>query len=673
MLNRRDVIVGMGLAAGVAGVGVPAPLGAAGGGLSYGWDPGLAGPTEATVIVALNGDDGAPGTADRPLRTIQAGVQRLAEKGAGSLAIRGGIYRETVQLGKLAGKTGGAPILIHRYGAERVTISAADVVTGWTPATPEDARALGTPVKGVYVLRLPRARLQHDAPLAINLHELGQWTSVATERADPDRLDSPSDDRRFFDAEPIVSAEGKVMGLRDRKLPPLSPAQIKGVRLLFHHAPNVVTHTEIASYDPATGIILLADQDQKVQRMQNQPVLSYALQNISRGLAPGRWIVREEDEGKTVAIYLVPRNPANLEGGIEISLRGTCLELQSAAHVRIVGLEFVRAAGDTVRNGAAILHSGADPERARDIGFNHCRVAETFSSASRGEGAINIRGLDSLGMRNFTVDQVRGAFGVALYECWGSDLRNLHLWGISQSAGRFFGAQQMIFAFSLIENSAWEAHANKFNFYQGSDTILVYGIRTRNVGGYVTYQKASRINFAFCEFDASASKADNRALVSQMRPSDGTGGQDNSGDPFPGGVFWYWNLLLGTNPYPDQPARALLLGPAGNSQHHSYHNCILYGGGYDDIYRHGGDPRMESRSYNLYTALAFWQQAKFGWAYGDHEGPLGPGQIPRQPGRDMREVIASLAPAFPTFTDWDRDIDFNPIDWGRPPIGCTVY
>lgn len=676
MFKRRDVLKAFGLGAMTARLGGPSlAFAAAAPGVSYGWNPSIAAPTDASCYVAPDGNDGAAGTVDRPLRTIQAGIDRLIAQGAGNLAIRGGIYREAVSLRNLTGARD-APILIHRYGSEPVTITAAEVLIGWAPCTPADEAALGVPLNGVYVVRLPSDRLAHGAPLSLNPHEAGEWLSVATARADLAQLDDPSDDRRFFSASPSLSPDGRVMGFVDSKLKGLTPAQMRGARLLFHHAPNIVTNDPIASYDPATGAIVLARQNEKVQRENNQPVLRYALQNISTGLSRGRWLVREEDEGKTVALYLYPNDPANLEGGIEVSLRGICLDLGNAAFVTLAGINFVRAAGDALRTGVAINHPGGGPAEmhAHDITIVHCRVAETFSSAARGEGAMFIRGLTNLTMRNFTMERVRGSFGVALHDCVGSDLRFLHLSRISQSSGRFFGARQMIFAFSLLEDGGWEAHANKFNFYQGSDQILVYGIRTRNTGGYVTYQKASRIHFAFCEFDASASNPDNRALASQNRPAGNRGGgADQSGDPFPGGTFWYWNLLLAPDPHPGQPPKALTLGPGGSSQRHAYHNCILYGGGYADIYQQGANPAGEQRSHNLYTGLAYWQSARFGWQLGDHEAQIAPGQHPRVAGRDMRDVIATVAPMFPTFTDWDRDIDYRPVDWNAPPIGCSAY
>lgn len=676
MPRRRDVLKTLATGAALAALPVAArPARAADARPRYGWNPSVAGRTDASLYVSPDGDDGNPGTLERPLRTVQAGVRQLAALGAGSLAIRGGIYREAVTLKGLRGPAD-APVAIHRYGTERPTISAAEVVGGWRPVDGTEAGALGFAEGTVYVTTLPDGMLAHGAIYALNLYEAGEWTSIATERADPGGIDNPSDQSRFFQAEPAVDGAGKLRGFTDARLKGMSAASLTDARVLVWHAPNLVSPDTIATYDPATGQVTLAGKDRKAQRNGNTPVVRYALQNVTTGMAPGRWLVRRRPGGG-VDLYLYPRDPANLAHGIEISTRGTCLDLADAENVVLTGLEFIRSAGDDRKNGAALRHvggKGGGERPTRGITITDCRVGETFSSAARGDGAILIHGLPGLTLRAVTLDRARGSFGLAMRDCPDARLSGLHLTGVSQSAARFFAIRRMVFAFSLIEDSGWEAHANKFNFYEGSDQILVYGIRTRNTGGYVTFQEASRIHFAFCEFDASAKGTDNRALVSQNRPAGaGQGGPDGSGDPVAGGTFWYWNLTLAPAPHPGQPAGALDLGPKGNSQRHAFHNCVIFGGGYGDIYTKGAPADMEQRSFNIYTGLAWWQSAKKGWHPAQGE-VVASGAVAGGAGRDMREAIAAqIAPLFPDFTDWDRDIDGNPVDWSRPPVGSVTY
>jgi hypothetical protein len=663
MLHRRDLLVGLGAVTVIAAK--PDLLFAEATSSQdpgfYGWSSDRPAPVTASFYVSPEGEDAWAGTFARPFRTIQAGIDHLARSGAGSLAIRGGLYRESLRLGNLAGKKT-APILIHRYGDERVRVTAADVLSGWRACSDEDVKDLGISAAGLFVCNLALADLQHGSAFALNLHEDGLWSSIATERANMTDLESASDDNRFFTAEVPLHDAGRLLGFRDSRLKGLSAGLMKDVRVLVYHAPNFVSATSIAAFSGDTGTVMLANQKLKVQKENRQPVVRYALQNIATGLGPGRWMSRIHQDGNSLTLYYRPRDAENLASRVEISTRTTCLDVESAAQVQFLGLEFIRAAGEKLGHGSAVTCKLRVPNArpARDLTFANCRVGETLSAASRGEGAVLLRGVKGLTLKNVTLQSVRGAFGLALHDCTDLDLRNLHLKGISQSAARFFGVRRCIFAFSLIEDSAREAHANKFNFYEGSDTILVYGIRTRNSGGYVTYQKASRIYFGFCAFDATADGSDNRALVSQNHPS-------GSGEPVQGGTFWYWNLDLMPHPKPGPP-RALLLGPGRSTQRHRIHNCRLYGGGVADIYLKGASPDIETRSHNIYTGLSYWQSGRYHWTLGDHEAlaPTSASAI----GKDLRtSIAASIAPEFPTFADWDRDIDFNLIDWSEPPVG----
>lgn len=83
----------------------------------------------ASIYVAPQGDDGNAGTLTEPLRTLQAGVNRLQP--GDTLLIRGGVYRETVIFPRDGAP--GKPITVKPYGTETVTVSGCDPVAGWTP------------------------------------------------------------------------------------------------------------------------------------------------------------------------------------------------------------------------------------------------------------------------------------------------------------------------------------------------------------------------------------------------------------------------------------------------------------------------------------------------------------------------------------------------------------
>jgi hypothetical protein len=77
---------------------------------------------------AVNGNDANPGTLEQPFRTIQK-CASIATPGTVCL-IRAGTYRETVT--PVNSGVSGSPILFRPYQNEKVLISGADVLSGWT-------------------------------------------------------------------------------------------------------------------------------------------------------------------------------------------------------------------------------------------------------------------------------------------------------------------------------------------------------------------------------------------------------------------------------------------------------------------------------------------------------------------------------------------------------------
>jgi hypothetical protein len=73
-----------------------------------------------TLVVATNGGDTAPGTLDRPLKTIQKAVD-LAQPGD-VIAIRGGTYALTTNIKILKSGAAGRPITMTNYSGERVVV-----------------------------------------------------------------------------------------------------------------------------------------------------------------------------------------------------------------------------------------------------------------------------------------------------------------------------------------------------------------------------------------------------------------------------------------------------------------------------------------------------------------------------------------------------------------------
>ena len=82
----------------------------------------------STYYVSTQGADGNPGTLSAPFRTIQRGAT-AAEPGD-TVVVRTGTYRESVRPSRSG--TADAPITFQAYPGEEVTISGADVISGWS-------------------------------------------------------------------------------------------------------------------------------------------------------------------------------------------------------------------------------------------------------------------------------------------------------------------------------------------------------------------------------------------------------------------------------------------------------------------------------------------------------------------------------------------------------------
>src|SRR3954451_19744247 len=82
----------------------------------------------STYYVATNGSDSADGSLGSPLRTIQQAANR-ADAGD-TVVVRAGTYRETVTPAHSGSSS--RPITFKPYDGERVTISGADRVSGWS-------------------------------------------------------------------------------------------------------------------------------------------------------------------------------------------------------------------------------------------------------------------------------------------------------------------------------------------------------------------------------------------------------------------------------------------------------------------------------------------------------------------------------------------------------------
>ena len=108
---------------------------------------------KCTVYVAENGDDGAAGTKDAPLRTPAAALLRVRGKGGATIVLRGGTYKvsEPLTLTKEHSGTNEAPLVIRAEAGE------APVITTNTPFSTDAAKwRVADPATDPVAARLPK-------------------------------------------------------------------------------------------------------------------------------------------------------------------------------------------------------------------------------------------------------------------------------------------------------------------------------------------------------------------------------------------------------------------------------------------------------------------------------------------------------------------------------------
>lgn len=635
----------------------------------YGWLANNVDTVDGEVHVSTLGDDRNPGTLELPLRTIREAVNRLSELSEGTVLIHAGVYRETIDLRSLEGSSEGTmrqSYRFARYGSERATITAADQVNGWK-SVQDDSHARGLVDDACWYFDLPLSELEHNDPFALNLHVDGVFYPIGVLADKEAPKDVGFDQRNFLAGSFKVDAGSTfVSSVSSDHFVGLDPSQIENSQLLVYAAPNIVVAVKPADFDPLSGTVFLPPEDKiRIQKSDGEEKIRFALQNYPTQLREGTWIFRRV--GDAIRIFIrteAAKPPIN----VEISKRRHCVLLGNSGNIELRGLEFVRAAGSGRLGGACVLRDpelGVLPE-VNGISIVGCRIGENYCASGNGYGALYLANGSNISVQDCSINFSRGTFGLFLMNCSNAIIRGLEATFISKSPARFYGLRNSVLCFSRFEDCGWDAHSNKFNFYEGSDTILVYGVRTKRTGGYATYQEASRIFFAFCDLDCDP-ESQNRALVSQNRSLKAP--NDASGEPFPGGTFWYWNMSLTASQKTRDRPNSLVLGPGASTQKHSFHNCRIHGGGFADIYINGADKALESRSHNIYTALSFWQSNRYGWWLGDTE------RADRRPellvGLNMLPIIFNdIAPLFPNFNEWHLDIDGKPVDWTNAPIGA---
>jgi hypothetical protein len=288
----------------------------------------------AELHVAPTGDDANPGTAAKPLATLQAGVNRLQP--GDTLLVHAGVYRETVKFPRSG--TAAAPISVQAYKGERVLISGCDPVANWKLGEDKLWRArvawtLG-PGKDQLFFRgqaMREARFPNEAEAELSLPVDGLNPLQPTFAA--------------FNALPgnlITGAAAR----SDRD------AAWQGAIYYGVHWQGWAAQTGMVRSSKRNGVLTL---EPRTSRWWWDASKSNAWVAPERGRgmlvghrsaldAPGEWL-READG---TLLFYAPAGESP-EGHVEFKRRHLAIDLTDRAHIRIAGLQVV-AASASLRN-----------------------------------------------------------------------------------------------------------------------------------------------------------------------------------------------------------------------------------------------------------------------------------------------------------------------------------
>jgi hypothetical protein len=345
----------------------------------------LATANAAEFFVATDGDDANPGTAAAPFATMERARDAVrsslaaAESSTGvTVTLRGGTYRlaETLELTAADSGRKDAPVVYRSAPGEKAILSGGIPVATWTPTTdPAVLRRLDPSAHGKV--------LQADLR-ALGITDFGDYSEPSWASASGTRLEL------FVDGKPMTVARWpnddwavieKIVGdpTDDVRGSPIwrsgafhAPATASGRadRLeRWAEEPTLKAHgywywdwadqrLEVASVDPATGIIALRNPEKHSYgyRAGQRCYLFDALCELD---APGEWHV----DRKQGILYFYPPMDDLTQAKVEVStLASPLVTLKDAAHIvlRNLTVEGGRMHGITVAGGEDIRIVGCE-------------------------------------------------------------------------------------------------------------------------------------------------------------------------------------------------------------------------------------------------------------------------------------------------------------------------
>ena len=650
------------------------------------WDSGLE--TGDFYVDATRGSDANSGRSiDSPKRTVQAALDEMDARGGQTLLLRGGTYREPVTFDRFTGAD--KDTVISRYRDEPAVISGATELTGLVPCTPDDAAYIGEAWRSTFRTVFATSPIAHDRLESLGLREGDTPITLATDFAggDDDFLFGATE--TFHTADQFIERDDKIIEIRHAAVfSRYSPEQLRQAVGVVWQRGNRLKRFAIGDLDETVDNAIRPAVPPDVFVSGEPRFWRYSLRNSLISMVPGRWSYRITEDNGTI-LYVWPNDPATALSDLVYAGAPRGWDLNSASHLRFQGLSF-RDFGGTGRSEGIALGtiSGRSRERTnRAISIHNCRFSHIYNIETP-YGVLNFADIDGLHISNTTIETSQNA-GLFL-----SRAKNVRIAGclfdrLTHAGMSVFNTHNAVISYTDLRRIARVAHANVANFYatpkqQGIDLILLYGLRVSDANGYLTWQGSSRVDMAFCDIAPPSLRRDVRSVVDQST-------ERSAPPPSPGQTGFLWNNLLRHNPDElDGAGGVLSLGRPGVDVFYALLNNVIGGGGIITPYVKpdpGGHNPDRARVRNLYTKLAWWQDAKNGWRLDRSEALIGDltqvfesrdasgfrlrdsGLLAQIDAYDMSDlIVAELQARYPGF-DFSRDIDGNAFDWKNAAIG----
>lgn len=487
---------------------------------AYGFDAEIDEGTAGDLFVSASGSNTTgDGTLAAPYATISHAITNRGARR--TIKVRGGIYRETVNLNGLAG-TAEAPISVSRYGAEPVIISGFEAHQGWADCDAADAAVVGANWAQMKKKTLPASTFVGSNPLAANIHEGGFRLRLATTKQP--FIQFPWTDNALKDwaeAGSAVVAAGKLAGYVLPALVAEYGSALVGRSIMTHISNNTANMTTIASIDGDN--VMLADQTRTYESNANRN--KFCILNLPGEIKRGGWAFSVS--GSDVTLYVWPNSAAS--ASFDVSARGAGVTMRGSSFVGVRGLiiEGVASAETAQTEHYAVVAANTAGSAPRDgLVIENNLIRRTWRKFD-GYGAIWLRHVTNHKVQRNSIEEAVGQFG---YFSQGTGygqanpmnsgerfLRN-KVWRSDKAPARIYGAQDGICGGNLFLAAGQASHSNKGNVYEGGWRYLFHRNLWLACDGYLAWQEASSVH-TIMNFIPSGIGSDARSVQDQNHDS----------------------------------------------------------------------------------------------------------------------------------------------------------